>query len=342
MKVILRKTLLISLALLSSYSIAAIHIDINAFFADQKMDSPTARFLDQCLEKVLAHLGCPDIDHLESPFNLNDTQMQALVRATHEVMKTEDMISKQGRLSLVRGENKAFHINQKCFDVLMARDNFDFVSTRFNTDFSQAAIENGKLERNQHLNTGSNFDLFAGYSLFSYAWGDASPIGFYLQGMCYTEQPSNINPEYLFNLFDRNDIYKQYAQQINDLDQKYQKICPLQQLLVLSLSPDAVEKTVYPSNPGGSRRSYPAGIESTAQLLTALRKNPQSVPEFNETLFCHITTPDYGLHPDRVGKDIKVYTITGADPDEMEAYLKKEKALFDEIKQEIKKKNAHA
>jgi len=387
MKVILRKTLLISLALLSSYSIAAGTIDINTFFAKskdalkatiaslasplkpsfltasqkelvkqgallpkghEKMDSPTARFLEQCPEQVLKRLDqwTPEfnlgIALLSWPF-LNDTQMQALIRATHEVIELEHKISKQRRFSLVRGEKKTFHINQKCFDMLMGRDNLEFVSTRFNTDFSQEAINNGKLERKKKLMQGcKDDDLFTGYSLFSYNTPYASPGGFYLLDMCLTKQPSNINPEYIFNIFGYNDIYYMYAQQIRDLDQEYQKICPNEQLLVLSFSSNAIEKTVYPADPYGPRRSYPPNITSTTELLKALRSNPKAVPEFDDILFCHITTPDYGLHPDRVGKDIKVYTITGADPEKMKAYLKKEKALFDEIKQEIKKKKAYA
>jgi len=406
MKVVLRKPLLISLALLSSYSIAAKNVDINAFFASsksvlqattaslisplkpsfltasqkelvkqgallpkghEKMDSPTARFLEQCPEQVLKRLdqwtkfkewiGSSEEDFTKfKTFDdlISDTQLQALVRATHEIIKLENKISKQGRFSLLHGEKKAFHINQKCFDVLMKRDHLEFVSTRFNTNFSQEAIKNGEIERKRKLQEGyGRDDLFTGYSLFAHGYQYESPAGFYIHGECFTTQPSDINPKYIFNLFGLGDIYKKYAQQIDDLDQEYQKICPNQQLLLLSLSPDAVEKTVYTALAYGTKCPLPTRIQSTTELLSTLRKNPTSVlyddgktptvaPYYDEILFCHITTPDYGLHPDRVGKDIKVYTITGADPDEMSTYLKKETALFDEIKQEIKNKQAHA
>jgi len=389
MKVILRKTLLISLALLSSYSIAEGTIDINTFFAKskdvlkatiaslisplkpsfltdsqkelvkggillpeghEKMDSPTARFLEQCPNEALERLDdwSREIrwskNFTKSSVNLlNNTQMKALVSATHEVIKKEDMISKQGRYSIVHGEKKEYHINQKCFDVLMGRDNLEFVSTRFDTDFSKEPFKQGESERIASLKDGSPASLFAGYSLFSHWSAGENPMGFYIDGMYYALcGERNITPEYIFSKCGHSDIYKRFSSSIHKLDKEYKKICPNHQLLLFSLSPDAIEKTVYPARSGGERRPYPRGITSTTHLLTALKKDPQSVPDYDEIIFCHITTPDYGLHPDRVGKDIKVYTITGADPEKMKAYLKKEKALFDEIKQEIKKKKAYA
>jgi len=288
------------------------------------MDSPTAKY-------ILSQQNT----HFLSPFqSSSESQKEALRRATHEVIEKENMISKAGRFSLIRGEKKEFYINQKCFGILTGTDHLPFVNTRFNTDFSK----NSEQIRKEKLKNGcAGDDLFTGYSLFSGGSPHTNPVEFYMNDKCCTMQQTDVTPEKLFNRFNHGNIYRRFSTRIDALDNEYKNICPNQQLLLLSLSPDAVAKTVYPAHPGGKKYKY-QGSQSTAQLLTTLKSNPQFLRSRAAMTFCHITTPDYGLHPHRVGKDIKIYTITGADPDKMKAYLAKEKALFSKVKEAIKKK----
>ena len=153
----------------------------------------------------------------------------------------------------------------------------------------------------------------------------------------------------VFKKFGHGAIYENYKKELKALAKEYHSICPYGQVLLLSFSETALRKSVYVTRPGGYRRSVTITGKkrgtsiTTSDIVTiarAMRDNLKSIRDYENLEFCFIPTTDYGLHPTVAGKEVRIFNLTGADPEKMKAYQAKEQALFERIKADIRAQEA--
>ncbi len=274
----------------------------------------------------------------EYEYSFDKEEEEALYRLTNEVIRLENIIHTQHRHSLLHGAPASMHLIRKSYDTLQDNNLDCFVSTEFITD--KLTHE----ERKDTIEYGINWKhhrhmrdrvTFTGYSLFAGCLSE-SPIDYWLVNKTATDGFTKDNRvpltiKSIFAQYNQRHLYQKYKSQINALDEEYQKICPRGEVLVFSLRPEAIEKFVYPAASLGRRTDYPSGIDTTCELLTAVQTNPGKMDPYNKQLFCHISAQEPGV----AGEEVKVYTATGADPEEMAAYKVKETALFRSIRKYI-------
>lgn len=269
---------------------------------------------------------------------------KAFQRITHEIMALETQEAQNGYFTFAHGEPKNMHAYQYWFTKLyeikhtVSLDNYIFTRFDNNNSIMHQIAHYGKRIRNTLI--GHRLDLFMGHCLYSGRPG-ACAGRYYMDSKAAYGYKNSIKN--IFNQFGYKHIYTTYQHELKELEKEYKKICPKGQVLLCSFSPNALKKAVYVCNPGGSKRSVTitdaAGKTFTTSDITviaqAMKTNLTSVKQYDSLEFCFTPTADYGLHPSIAGKEIRIFTVTGADPEKMNAYKQKEQALYEKIKAAI-------
>lgn len=297
---------------------------------------PTKNYINYAAQKI----------HYD--FDLSTTP--SIYQLSKDLVTLENQESQRGYYTFANGGPKEMYPLQywftKLFEIKNNRELGDYLFTRFESDHSIFKKVFHAITRPLHLYIGSRSNVFMQYSLFK-GWSGCNPAYFYLYNRKIIQYTNSI--ENIFNQLGYSNIYTQFKQEITELEKEYFELCPHGQVLLFSFSPEAVQKCVYVCWDGGQSRSVDIlrkgeGVMRTSDVATiidAFKSDPKSVLDtqggccLKELQFCFIPTIDYGLHPDIAGKDVRIFSLNGADPKKMEKYKAKENTLLCRIKKYI-------
>jgi len=265
----------------------------------------------------------------------------------NEVIKNEYLASKNGHFTFLHGEPLAMRSVQfwwtKLYEV---RHNISFNNEYLFTRFDLLSFHNPKTtystdaERKKILKSGGRDTVFMMHNLFS-GQSNNNPYRYYFHNAGATKgvsrYPKTIQDVFYQTGFDK--YYEKYKEELLHLERRYNSICPYGQILVLSFSPEALEKHVYLAYRGGRKRTAYLHNEDvkthdTIKITTAMRGHLDNVEGHDSSTFAFCFVP-HGLSTTMAGKGVKIFSCTGADPKQMQAYLADEQALFDKIKKDI-------
>lgn len=305
--------------------------------ARHQLTGPTKRYLDRYPHRVRKKFD-------------KELVNETLQRLSHEVITIESQEAHRGHFTFLHGEPKEMHPLQYWFTKLYEIKNHVTVN---NYIFTRFIHDTGLLNQLAHLGTriqngdhGNRTDVFMGHCLYSNS-GGACAGDYYLRNRAIHSFKESIKN--IFKRFGYAAIYNRYRNELKALEKEYQSICPYGQLLLFSFSETALKKSVYVSHPGWKKRSVTITNKKHGTSITtddivtvvrAMRDTVESIQDYENLEFCFIPTIDYGLHPDIAGKEIRIFNLTGADPEKMKAYLEKEQALLATITAAIRAQEA--
>ena len=273
-------------------------------------------------------------------------EIKSLKRLTKEIITLEEQEKNRGHYTFANGGPKKVYPLQywftKLFEITNNVDLGDYLFTRFESNHNIFKKAFHTLKRWEYLRVGSGSNVFMQCSLLNGCHG-INPASYYLRNASCSGYHNSI--ENIFKQFGYEQTYAQFKDDLSNLEHDYLELCPYGKVLLFSFSPKALKKCVYAGRYGDARSvniADPETGKTTAThdietIVKTLKHNPALIKDYDNDLeFCFIPTIDYGLHPDVAGKDVRIFNLTGADPEKLKTYKEKEQALFEKIKTAIK------
>jgi len=196
-------------------------------------------------------------------------------------------------------------------------DNFGFWENR-DRDEEEAA---GRLFLNHAIFGNANYD------------GECS-VWYWLKNYCHGNL--GIDSKYLFSQLGLGSYHKKYAKKIKNLEELHKKVSAYGNMLLISLSPEQLKKSVVIVHPCGKNRKVTIDGKKTGDIkliLDTLRTNPKKIKENTNFLqYCLILTHDLALAPHN---GPRIYTFNTPDQKILAQYEQLRNEIFEELAQDV-------
>lgn len=327
-KTLLRALIVTAVGLFTVYNNASDGVDRLILSSYKYSHSPTAAAI-----KVYGKR-----EFIASGLGLENNAFPGALALIKRVMTLEHEEGKKGRFTLAHAKVKDFHLSQSVFKMLYETKHGDIGFPYIFTRFDKNIADNSSITDNNHK-VESRDNLF----LAPFCLGIT--LAFYLQNYSAVNYKPDV--EKIFTLFEQDELYKKYKQELCQLQDEATAMYPYGQILLLSFSKDALDKYVYPTLEDGKRMSihecnneeYGPEIDNLISALSKFKENPKSIrPDRRNSLlefcFCNLNyTPKYGAKKD---PEVKIFRL-GADPKKNALYDAKERVLLRKIAYEIQR-----
>ena len=259
----------------------------------------------------------------------------------HRIINQELQEAKKGRYTLLHAQPWKFNLLEDIYTALWQKlHNISFDKYIF-TRFRRLSLDEKDLKKHMEIRTellahgpkvgynkAGETSICVNFGLFCNE-DSTNSFDFFLGGYG-RNVPYHMNLAHIFKQLNIEKYYHMFQYELDALAQEHEQLTKYGHILMFSLTPMILKKTVYPT----TRRfrlykttSIDASITDIQQLFDTFRKNPWQIDTDNYH-FCIILGKDCGLIP---GNGLDVYEFNAVDKKCMQALEQKKKALLDKI-----------
>jgi hypothetical protein len=259
-----------------------------------------------------------------------------------DFVQQERIEQAKGRYTLAYANNKHMtshaDIFKKLLEVISGSPIGNYHCLRFRKQDMEAEsqekaiLRNGRTKRRNGC-TQRHYSLVMNHALFGNIddWAFSSFCHFLLN------VNTGLDPAAIYQIFDQfnmQDYYQRYSTRLDQLNKAF--VSDYGSILLLSFSPEQINKSVYPTHPNLSKQGVNingVGTSTNMQtILDALRNDASNIANEGILKYCCILTngPTGTLNPWNPG--IRIYTYC---PARTKAYLQLLDDIFDDIKADL-------
>ena len=273
---------------------------------------------------------------------LDYVENKELCDTAQALLLKEKELNQAGYYTFVHGQRREYYLLEKLYTMLWEIQTGKKVHDYIFPWLAKPVIENHELIKEsekrklllkEHI-PNDRYDqkdtLFLNYALFANLnnYGESST---HYVAHNWNQHSVKLTPQIIFNLFDNENLYLAFKDEIQDLEKQYSKASDRGNVLLFGIPKDKVHDTVYSAHPFGRPRKEHASVKLQELMENILAGKIDT----DNPIFCMPMTFDLTLNPD---SGIKIFPFITGDPDKLKELKAKEEALFEKIRKEAYKR----